>query len=77
MYNAYQTLKAQTYTDYLNFRSKWRVMVEKHTTFDLITQVRTKGVEGIALSDKWAGSPNLPREWTVRVSSRVCVGIPG
>lgn len=42
---------------YLNSRSKWRVMVEKHTIFDLITQVRTFERGRVTLSDKWAGSP--------------------
>lgn len=32
-------------------------MVEKHTIFYLITQVRTLERGRIALSDKWAGSP--------------------
>lgn len=41
----------------LNLRSKWRAMVEKHMTFYLITQVRTLERARIALSDKWAGSP--------------------
>lgn len=41
----------------LNLRLKWRVMVEKHTIFYLITQVRTFERGRIALSDKWAGSP--------------------